>query len=83
MKISVKAGGLLYEYLPAERQGNRADLEVADGTTAQDLLNELGMPGEGSYLFILNGELVPVDERASRNLHPDDQISINPPLKGG
>ena len=83
MKISVKAGGLLYEYLPADRQGNRADMDVAEGTTAQALLDQLGMPGEGSYLVIINGELVPIDARATRTLSANDQVAINPPLKGG
>ena len=83
MQISVKTGGLLYEYLPPERTGNRASLEVADGATAAAVMRQLGLPEDGTYLVIVNGELVPERERAARVLADGDQLSINPPLKGG
>lgn len=83
MKINVKAGGLLYEYLPPERTGNRATLEVAEATTPAQIMQDLGFPADGSYLVIVNGELVPAEQRAELRLAEGDQLSINPPLKGG
>jgi len=83
VNITVKAGGLLYEYLPAGRNGNRARLQVADGATAADVMRQLGLPTGDSYLVIVNGELLAQELRASVSLKEGDQLSINPPLRGG
>ncbi len=83
MKITVKTGGLLYEYLPPERTANRAELEVADAATPAQVMQDLGFPADATYLVIVNGELVPTEKRAQLRLSEGDQLSINPPLKGG
>ena len=83
MKITVKTGGLLYEYLPPERTANRATLEVEEAATPRQIMQDLGFPADGSYLVIVNGELVPVEQRGKLHLAEGDQMSINPPLKGG
>jgi sulfur carrier protein ThiS len=83
MLITVKSSGLLVKYLPAERQGNSAALEVAEGATPAGVIEQLGMPAEGSYLVILNGVSLPQAERRSRALAEGDQLAIMPPLKGG
>ena len=83
MQITVKATGLLTRHLPAERRGNEADLEVAEGITPRDVLLQLGLKPEGSYLIVLNGESLSRAERATRVLKRQDKIAIMPPLKGG
>ena len=83
MKITVKTGGLLYEYLPPERTANRATLEVAEAATPAQVMQDLGLPADGTYLVIVNGELVPVERRGELRLAEGDLLSINPPLKGG
>ncbi len=83
MRVTVKTGGLLYEYLPPERTGNRATLELAEGTTPLALMQQLRLPQDGTYLVIVNDELVPEEQRGERRLAEGDRVSINPPLKGG
>ena len=83
MNVTVKTGGLLHKYLPAQRTGNRAQLDVAEGATALDVMRQLGMPPEGSYLVIVNDELLPEERRGEVRLRDGDRLSINPPLRGG
>ena len=83
MKITVKTGGLLYEYLPPERTANRAEVEVAEAATPAQVMQHLGFPQDATYLVIVNGELVPTEKRTVLQLAEGDQLSINPPLKGG
>ena len=83
MKITVKTGGLLYEYLPPDRTANRATLDIAEGATPHQVMQDLGFPADGSYLVIVNGELIAPEKRTAVRLADGDQLSINPPLKGG
>ena len=83
MKITVKATGRLVRFLPAGASGKTADLEVADSATPNDVIRQLGMPEDGSYLVVLNGTSVPKAERASRTLAENDNLAIMPPLTGG
>ena len=83
MRINIKTAGLLGKYLPAGSERNKAELEVADGTTPIDVMRQLGMPLEASYLVSLNGSALPKAERETRALSADDTLAIMPPLKGG
>ena len=83
MKITVKTAGTLGRFLPPGRQGNLADIEVAADATPMDVVRQLGMPEDGSYLIILNGATVPKAERPTHRLADGDKLSIMPPLKGG
>ena len=84
MRVSVKASGLYAKSLPSEgREGNVAPLDIAEGTTALDVLDRLGLARDGSYLMILNGQTLPKSERGERALDEDDLLAIMPPLKGG
>lgn len=83
MKITVKTAGLLEAYLPPDRQGKTAEVEVAQGATPLDVMTQLGFPLEDSYLVVLNGTALPRAERATRELAEDDILAVMPPLKGG
>jgi sulfur carrier protein ThiS len=83
VKITVKATGRLVRFLPPEATGKTAPLEVSAGATPSDVIRQLGMPEDGSYLVVLNGSSVPSAERASRPLAESDNLAIMPPLKGG
>ena len=83
MKITVRTAGLLGKYLPAGSARNQAVLEVANSVTPVDVMRQLGMPLDGNYLVALNGEVVPRDDRSTRALSENDQLSLMPPLKGG
>lgn len=83
MKISVRTGGLLDQYLPPGSDGGSAEIEVAEGATPMDVLRQLGLPVDDNYLISLNGEVVIRSERERRVLAPQDSLAIMPPLKGG
>ena len=79
----MKTAGLLGAYLPPGSERNRAVIRVNPGTTPLDVMRQLGMPLESSYLVSLNGTLVRLAERDRQVLEDDDQLAIMPPLKGG
>ena len=83
MRISVRTAGNLGKYLPAGSEQNRADLEVADGATPIDVLGQLGMPLDGSYLISVNGTAVNKAARPEHKLAENDDLAIMPPLRGG
>jgi sulfur carrier protein ThiS len=83
MKVTVKTAGNLGRYLPPGSTRNVAALDVSEGATPVDVMRQLGLPENGSYLVVLNGKAVPKAERAARRLADDDSLAIMPPLKGG
>ncbi len=83
MRIRIKTAGLLGKYLPPGSGDNDAELEVAEGATPRDVMAQLGMPLDASYLVTLNGASVPTAERGIRTLAENDRLAIMPPLKGG
>ncbi len=83
MRITVRTGGLLGQYLPAGSERNQADLEIEEGTTPFDVMTLLGMPGDRTYMVVLNGAAISKAARAERRLAENDNLAILPPLKGG
>ncbi|MEE8533236.1 MAG: MoaD/ThiS family protein [Alphaproteobacteria bacterium] len=83
MKIRFKTAGLLGRHLPPGSSGNAAELDVAEGATPVDVMRQLGLPLDGTYLVMLNGASVPTAERAPRVLAENDRLAIMPPLRGG
>ena len=83
MRIKVRTAGNLGRYLPSGSAQNQAALEVAEGATPADVIAQLGMPADGSYLVVLNGKGVAKAERADRRLAENDDLAIMPPLRGG
>lgn len=82
MRIKVRTAGLLGEYLPKGSQGNRAEIEVAEGATPIDVMAQLGFP-EGAYLVSLNGTALPIARRPTTVLQEGDDLALMPALKGG
>ncbi len=83
MKIKLKTGGLLGEYLPPGSATNRGEIEVEEGATPVDVMQQLGMPMDRTYLTGVNGEIINKDNRSTRVLIDGDELSLMPPLKGG
>lgn len=83
MRIHFKTAGSLVRFLPAGSKDRTAQLQVDPGATPLDVIKQLGMPEDGSYLVIHNGASVPKAERASLTLSDEDSLAIMPPLKGG
>ena len=83
MQITVKTGGLLRDYLPGGGAGSQAMIDVPEGATPIDVMNQLGLPGEDTYLVMLNGAVLPTAERPQTTLKANDELGLFPPLKGG
>lgn len=83
MKIAFKLFASLGDYLPAERKGNRLELDVDETTTVSDLIDRYRIPPESAHLVLVNGVFVPPSERHSRRLVAGDVLAIWPPIAGG
>ncbi len=46
MRITVRTGGVLGQYLPAGGERNQASLDIEPGQTARDVMERLGFPAE-------------------------------------
>ncbi|ANQ86096.1 hypothetical protein dqs_3068 [Azoarcus olearius] len=83
MKIAFKLFASLADYLPAERKGNRVDLEVSSGTTVGELVRRFQVPERSAHLVLVNGVFVPPAERDRRTLADGDELAVWPPIAGG
>ena len=83
MNITIKATGPMGKYLPAGANGSLAPLDVAEGATPIDVMGQLGVPLDGSYLISVNGSAIPKAKRSEHRLEDGDTLAIMPPLRGG
>ncbi len=79
MKIEVALYATLSKYLPPGAQNRRAVIEVKDGATVRDILNQLGVPADLPNILLVNGRQAP--ENAA--LKDGETLSVFPPLAGG
>ena len=79
MKVEVNLYATLARYLPKDvRQGDRM-VEVRDGLTINQLLQELSIPSDQIKLVFLNGLHVDPDTI----LEDGSRIGVFPPVGGG
>ena len=84
MRITFKLYASLTEYLPPEhRIGNQVTLDVAPGSTIEQIVAPYQLPAKMVHLVLVNGHFVPPEERASRRLAEGDVLAIWPPIAGG
>lgn len=83
MKIAFKLFASLTDYLPPERQGNRLELEVDEGTTVGELIRRYQVPERSAHLVLVNGVFVPPAQRLHHRLKESDELAIWPPIAGG
>lgn len=83
MKVELKLFASLSHYLPNGAVNHKAVLDVADGTTPMQLIDQMKLPREACFLVLVNGVFVPPDERESREMHEGDALAIWPPIAGG
>ena len=79
MKIEVALFATLTKYLPPGAQNRRAVIEVKDGSTIRDVLNQLGVPAEFPNILLVNGRQAPENSV----LKDGETLSVFPPLAGG
>lgn len=81
MKVTVKMSGLIAKFVPGS--GDGVEVSLVDGATVTTVMTRLGLPGNETYLVIVNDSTVPKDKRATHKLSDGDRVAIVPPLKGG
>ena len=80
ISIQVKLVGALARHLPPNGQ---APAEVAQNSTPDDLIKQLGLAADQRYMVSVNGEFIRNTETAAVQLSADDRVTIMPALKGG
>ncbi len=79
MKIEIALFATLSKYLPPGAQNRPAAIEVTDGATVRDVLNQLGVPAELPNILLVNGRQAP----EGTVLKDGETLSVFPPLAGG
>lgn len=79
MKIEIALFATLSKYLPPGAQNRRAVIEVTDGATVREVLNQLGVPAELPNIRLVNGRQAP----ETTVLKDGETLSVFPPLAGG
>lgn len=83
LKIEVKLYAGLGKYLPDSAVSNVAKIEVQEGTTPMDIINQWQVPVEHCHLVLINGNYVEPSARTTRALQEGDALAIWPPVAGG
>jgi len=84
MNVTLKLFASLTDFLPADaRFSNLVELDVAPGTTIQQVVEQFRLPPKQVHLVLVNGHYIAADQRASRALEAGDVLAIWPPIAGG
>ena len=75
MKIKIRLMGMLKEREPSDNR-----LEIAEGSTIENVLTQLEIDTEGVFVFTVNGDL---ERDKSRVLQAEDDLTVLPPALGG
>ncbi len=79
MKIDLNLFASLAPLLPEKGQGHSCIMEVPEGKTVTELLDELKIPPEMPKIVFLNGLHAKGDEK----LKDGDRLTVFPPIAGG
>ena len=79
MKISVKLIATYRELLPPGTQGNKAEIEVPEGTKVSDVMTQFNIPQDESSVIVVNGRTVPL----STILVEGDEVTAFSAIAGG
>ena len=84
MNITFKLFAMLQDYLPLDaRKHNALTLDLAEGTTIQQVIERFGLPEKSCHLVLVDGVFVPPAERLTRVLRDGETLAIWPPIAGG
>lgn len=84
MRITFKLFATLQDYLPPEgRKNNALMLDLAEGTTVDQVVQRFGLPEKLVHLVLIDGSFVAPAELDSRILEKGDTLAIWPPVAGG
>ena len=88
VRVKFKLFAMLSDHLPWEyegrpRDGNVLELELAAGTTVQQVVDRFSLPERLVHLVLVDGHFVAKEERAARVLADGETLAIWPPVAGG
>ena len=79
MKVTVVCYGAMREYLPPERDGNRSEIEVEEGSSIADVVAALGASDRLVHAVLVGDE----PATTARMLHEGEEITLMPHFTGG
>lgn len=79
MRVNVKLFAMLSRYAQGKAPGAPFEVELSEGSTVQDLLQQLKVPPDETKVVFVNG----IIQTKDFNLKPEDQVGIFPPIAGG
>lgn len=80
MQITLKLMGVLRSKLPPDAVKGKANMEVNEGMTINQLLEQLDISSGHVHLVMLNDDMV---EDADVSLSEGDVLTVFPPVAGG
>jgi molybdopterin converting factor small subunit len=84
MQITLKLYATLTDLLPPGARQNRAEIEVDDDVTLNEIIDRFRVPRELAHLVLLNGVFICDTDRDQRGvLKAGDTLAIWPPVAGG
>ncbi|MBM3391786.1 MAG: MoaD/ThiS family protein [Betaproteobacteria bacterium] len=84
MRITFKLYAMLSDHLPDEaRKTNSIELDLPNGRTVGQVIDEFNLPPKLVHLVLVNGNYIQPAERAGRTLAEGDMLAIWPPIAGG
>ena len=83
MKITLKLFASLGDYLPKERDGNVAEIEVDPAASILQIIEPFALPMHLVHLVLVNGVYIQPEARGTTTLSDGDALAIWPPIAGG
>jgi molybdopterin converting factor small subunit len=84
MKITLKMYAHLGDLLPPGAYQNKAEIEVADDVSLNEIIDRFKVPREMAHLVLLNGVFICATDRDQRGqIKAGDALAIWPPVAGG
>lgn len=74
---------MLRNKLPPDSNGEETELDLAEGATAQTVIEQLQIPPALANLVMVDGSHLLKEEIRSRPLKAGETVSIFPPVAGG
>ena len=79
MKVEIRLFASFTQYLPPDAEGQKAEMELDEGTTIKEVLTRLGVPLDMVKLVFANG----VHAEMDYVIQEGDRIGAFPPVAGG
>ncbi len=83
MNITLKLYAALGDFLPPGAHENTLKMDVADGTTVAEVLNQHHVPLDSCHLILINGYYHHRELAGGKQLTNGDALAVWPPIAGG